>query len=140
LHQRLEHLLPGGEAEPEERGLRVGEDREQRQRHLHRGDGRDGRGFPGGRSCATSLHGGSLPFWSQQPPSLPDGGRSRRSSLSWSVQQVPGHPPAGPDGNLWFTESVGNKIARVTLHLSCPAMPKAGCRMAAASVLLLTNN
>jgi hypothetical protein len=30
--------------------------------------------------------------WSQQPPSLPDGGRSRRSSLRPSIQQAPGHP------------------------------------------------
>lgn len=43
LHHRLEHLLPRREAEAEARGLRVGEDVEQRQRHLHGGDRRSGR-------------------------------------------------------------------------------------------------
>src|SRR5262249_28628500 len=92
LHHRAEHLLARVDAESEERGAGVLEDIKQRQRQLHGGDGWGRELFPGDRSCATSLHGGSLPLWSQQPPSLPDGGRSRRSSFSPSVQQPSGHP------------------------------------------------
>src|SRR4030095_13851951 len=62
LHHRSQHLLAGIEAESKERSARVLEHGEQRQRHLHRGHGWGRMPFPGERSCATSLHGGSLPF------------------------------------------------------------------------------
>ena len=60
FHHREQDLLAGVEAETEERGARVGEDVEERQRQLHRGDGWGRERFPGGRSCATLLHGGSF--------------------------------------------------------------------------------
>ena len=56
LHHRAEHLLAGFQAEPEERGAGIGENVEQRQRQLHRGDGWGRERFPGERSCATLLH------------------------------------------------------------------------------------
>src|SRR5438034_4551240 len=60
FHHRAQHLLAGLEAETEERGARVGEHVEQRQWELDRGDRRGCERFPGGRSCATLLHGGSF--------------------------------------------------------------------------------
>src|SRR5262249_22042853 len=69
LHHRAQHRLAGVEAESKERRARVLEHLEQWQRHLHRGHGWRRMHFPGERSCATSLHGGSLPFGlSNHPP------------------------------------------------------------------------
>src|SRR5207302_11101029 len=60
FHHREQHLLTSVEAETEERRARVGEHVEERQGQLHRGDGWGRERFPGGRSCATLLHGGSF--------------------------------------------------------------------------------
>src|SRR5205809_1234278 len=92
FHQRAQHLLTGVETETEERRARVGEDVEEGQRQLHRDDGRGRERFPGGRSCATLLHGGSFRNGCGDRRPTMDGERSRRSFFSPSVQQTPGHP------------------------------------------------
>ena len=92
FHQRAQHQLPGVETETEERRARVGEDVEDGQRQLHRDDGRGRDRFPGGRSCATLLHGGSFRNGCGDRRPTMDGERSRRSFFSPSVQQAPGHP------------------------------------------------
>jgi hypothetical protein len=78
LHHRVQHLLAGVETEAEERGARLGEDVEQRQRHLHRGHGWGREPFPSDRSCASLLHrrlpsegcGDHRPTGRQQEPPL----------------------------------------------------------------------
>src|SRR5262249_59536355 len=88
LHHRAEDLLAGGEAEPEERGLGIGEDLEQRQRHLDGGDRCGGRGFPGGRSCATSLHGGFLSLGCGDPVLYRTATRAAASSSAGQFNRV----------------------------------------------------
>src|SRR5262249_35586943 len=79
FHQRGQHLLAGRDAEREEAFAHGGDGVPQRQRQLHRGDGRGGEPFPGDGSCATLLHGGFLPLVVVTTVLASDGGRSRRS-------------------------------------------------------------
>jgi hypothetical protein len=60
FHHRAQPLLAGFEAEPKARGARGGEHVEQGQRDLPRGDGWGRERFPGARSYASLVHGGSF--------------------------------------------------------------------------------
>jgi hypothetical protein len=79
FHHRAQHLLAGRQAETEERGARVREHVEQRQRDLHGGDVVRRARFPSGRGCATLLHGGSFCEGCGDRRPTMDGRRSRRS-------------------------------------------------------------
>ena len=60
FHHRRQYLLASFEAEPEERGARIGEHVEQRQRQLHRGDGGDASASPVTALVRLFFIGGSL--------------------------------------------------------------------------------
>lgn len=117
FHHVEQHLLAGFQAEPEERGARVGENVEERQRELYRRERWGGR-FPARGSCASLLH-RRLPSLVVVTPVLPLDGW-KEPPLFFSVDQFNSRRDIPQDGSV---VGISRRVDVTESYRTCAPFP-----------------